>query len=325
MYKAGKTPERISLMDKNEPLFVGIDVAKEQLDVAFSSGRKPERVRNEPKMLKRLAEDLVELQPALVLMEATGGLERPLAYALEAAGLPYRIANPRLVRDFARATGRLAKTDRIDAKVLGEFARRLEPEPRPLPNPDRLTLRDLVVRRQQLIDMRTQDENRRGTAPKVVGKQIDGVIRYLDKEIKKIEQQIDDFLDQHPQLRAEIEVLESVKGVGPVTSHTLCGLVGELGFADRKQIAALIGVAPFNCDSGHFRGKRSCWGGRAGVRKVLYMAALVASYRNPVLADFYQRLRRQGKPFKVAIAATMRKLLVILNAKMRDHYAAQAA
>jgi transposase len=312
-------------MDKNVPLFVGVDVAKDQLDVAFSSEHKPRRVRNEPKALKQLITDLVALQPALVLLEATGGLERSLVYALEAAALPYRVANPRLVRDFARATGRLAKTDRIDAEVLVDFARKLEPEPRPLPNPDRLQLRDLVVRRQQLLDMKVQEENRLGTAPKSVAKQIGGVIRFLEKEIAKIEQLIEDFLDQHPQLKAETQVLESVKGVGPVTSSTLCGLVPELGYADRKQIAALIGLAPFNCDSGHFRGKRSCWGGRASVRHILYMAALVATRRNPTLRSFYQRLRLAGKPFKVAIAATMRKLLVILNAKMRDFYAAQAA
>jgi transposase len=312
-------------MDKNEPLFVGIDVAKEQLDVAFSSERKPQRVRNEPKALTRLVEDLVALQPVLVLLEATGGLEQPLVYALEAAALPYRVANPRLVRDFARATGKLAKTDRIDAEVLVDFARKLDPEPRPLPDPDRLRLRELVVRRQQLLDMKVQEQNRLGTAPKAVAKQIGGVIRFLEKEIRRIEQQIDDFLDQHPQLRAETQVLESVKGVGPVTSHTLCGLVGELGYADRKQIAALVGVAPFNCDSGHFRGKRSCWGGRAAARHVLYMAALVATRRNPSLSRFYQRLRLAGKPFKVAITATMRKLLVILNAKLRDFYAAQPA
>lgn len=310
-------------MDQPEPLFVGIDVAKAQLDVAFSSTHKPRRVGNEPKALKRLVEELVALQPALVLLEASGGLERPLVYALEAAALPYRVINPRLVRHLAHATGRRAKTDRIDAEALVDFARKLKPEPRPLPDPDRRQLRELVVRRQQLLDMKFQEQNRRETAPPLVVPQLDRVIDFLDKELAALEQQIDDFLDQHPLLKAQTQLLEGVKGVGPVTSRTLCGLVSELGYADRKQIAALVGVAPFNCDSGQFRGKRSCWGGRASVRHVLYMAALVATQHNPPLRSFYHRLRQAGKPFKVAITAVMRKLLILLNAHMRDFYATQ--
>jgi transposase len=310
-------------MEKQTPLFVGIDVAKDQLDIAFSDGRKPQRLRNDETHLKTFCRGLIAEAPQLVLLEATGGLERPLVYALEAAGLPCRVVNPRLVRDFARATGTLAKTDQIDAKVLVDYAQKLAPEARPMADPDRLLLRDMVVRRQQLLEMKIQEENRRSTAPKALAKQIDGVIRFLEKEIKTIERQMDDFIDHHPQLLAEREVLKSVKGVGPVTCRTCCGLIPELGRVNHKEIAALIGVAPFNCDSGHFRGKRSCWGGRADVRHVLYMATVVAVRFNPMLRTFYQRLRQAGKPFKVAIIAAMRKLLVLLNARMRDFYAAQ--
>lgn len=312
-------------METNGLLFVGIDVAKDQLDVAFSTGTKPQRVRNDSRHLIRLMEELLSLTPALVLLEATGGLERPLVYALEAAGLPYRVANPRLVRDFARATGKLAKTDQIDAQVLVEYAQKLRPEARTLADPDRRVLRELVLRRQQLLDMKAQEENRLRTAPKPVAVSIRAMIRVLEKEIAKLERQMDDFIDQHPMLIAETELLESVKGVGPILSRTLCGLVPELGRVNHKAIAALIGVAPFNCDSGHYRGKRSCWGGRADVRRILYMATVIAVRYNPKFKAFYERLRLAGKPFKLAILATMRKLLILLNAMMRDFYAAQAA
>ncbi|MBU0692938.1 IS110 family transposase [bacterium] len=312
-------------MEKSPLLFVGIDVAKDQLDVAFSTGTKPHRVRNDSKYLKRFIEELLSLTPALILLEATGGLERPLVYALEAADLPYRVANPRLVRDFARATGKLAKTDQIDAQVLVEYAQKIRPEARKLADPERQVLRELVLRRRQLLDMKAQEENHLRTAPKPVAASIRAMIRVLEKEIAKLEQQMDNFIDQHPMLIAETELLESVKGVGPVLSRTMCGLLPELGRANLKQIAAIAGVAPFNCDSGHYRGKRSCWGGRADVRRTLYMATVVAVRFNPKLKAFYERLRLAGKPFKTAIVACMRKLLVLLNAMMRDFYAAQAA
>lgn len=312
-------------MEKSSLLFIGIDVAKDQLDIAFSNGTKPQRVRNDSRHLKRLMEDLLSLSPAFVLLEATGGLERPLVYALEAADLPYRVANPRLIRDFARATGKLAKTDQIDARVLVEYARKIRPEARKLADPERQVLRELVLRRRQLLDMKAQEENRLRTAPKPVAASIRAMIRMLEKEIDKLERQTDHFIDQHPMLIAETELLESVKGVGPVLSRTMCGLLPELGRANHKQIAAIAGVAPFNCDSGHFRGKRSCWGGRADVRRILYMATVIAVRFNPKLKAFYEKLRLAGKPFKTAIVACMRKLLVLLNAMMRDFYAAQAA
>lgn len=312
-------------MEASTLLFIGIDVAKAQIDVAFSDGRAPRKIRNDPKPLKRFVTELVAEAPALILLEATGGLERQLVYTLEESGLPYRVANPRLVRDFARATGRLAKTDQIDARVLVEYAQKLKPEARTLADPERLVLRELVLRRQQLLDMKTQEENRLRTAPKPVVKSVRAVIEMLTKEIKKLERERDDFIDRHPMLVAETELLESVKGVGPVLSRTLCGLVPELGRVNHKQIAALIGVAPFNCDSGHFRGKRSCWGGRAEVRRILYMAAGVAVRYNPVFQTFYDRLRKAGKPFKLAITAVMRKLIIVLNAMMRDFYAVQTA
>jgi len=305
-------------------LFIGIDVAKEHLDLAYSHGPTPQTVPSDNAHLRALIATLRPMAPALVLLEATGGLERELVYALEAAGLPYRVANPRLVRAFARARGILAKTDRIDAQVLCLYAQQLRPEARALAAPERLALRDFVQRRQQLLDMKAQEENRRRRAPKPLAKQIDGVIRFLDKELRKLQQQMDDFLDQHPGLIEEAELLESVKGVGPVLSRTLLALLPELGRLSHKQIAALVGLAPFACDSGHFRGPRCCWGGRAEVRQVLYMAAVVAARYNPKLTLFYQRLRAAGNPFKVAIVAVMRKLLITLNAMLRDFYAAQA-
>jgi len=311
-------------MEKSPLLFVGIDVAKDQLDIAFSNGTKPQRLRNDSRHLKRLMEELCSLSPALVLLEATGGLERPLVYALEAADLPYRVANPRLIRDFARATGKLAKTDQIDAQVLAEYAQKIRPEARTLADPERRVLRELVLRRQQLLEMKTQEENRLRTAPKPVAVSVRAMIRVLEKEIDKLERQTDHFIDQHPMLIAETELLESVKGVGPVLSRTMCGLLPELGRANHKQIAAIAGVAPFNCDSGHYRGKRSCWGGRADLRRILYMATTIAVRYNPKFKAFYEKLRLAGKPFKTAIVACMRKLLVLLNAMMRDFYAAQA-
>jgi transposase len=312
-------------MEPNTPLYVGVDVAQDQLDIAFSNGAKPQRVPNAAAHLKRWVKTLAPQAPALVLLEATGGLERPLVAALEAAAIPCCVINPRLVRDFARATGRLAKTDRIDAQVLVEYAQKLQPEVRPPADPARLVLRELLLRRQQLLEMKVQEETRLRTAPKPVIPSLRALLRVLEKEIAKLERQMDDFLKQHPPLRAETDLLESVKGVGPVLSRTLCGLVPELGSVDQKEIAALNGVAPFNCDSGHFRGKRVCWGGRSAVRSVLYMAALAAIRYNPRFQTFYQRLRAAGKPFKVAIVAVMRKLLITLNAMMRDFYAAQAA
>jgi transposase len=319
------TGKDLTHMETNGLLFIGIDVAKDQLDIAFSNGTKPQRVRNDSKHLKRLMEDLLSLSPALVLLEATGGLERPLVYALEAADLPYRVANPRLIRDFARATGKLAKTDQIDARVLTEYAQKIRPEARKLADPERLVLRELVLRRRQLLDMKAQEENRLRTAPKPVAVSVRAMIRVLEREIAKLERQMNSFIDQHPMLIAETELLESVKGVGPVLSRTMCGLLPELGRANHKQIAAIAGVAPFNCDSGHYRGKRFCWGGRADVRRVLYMATVIAVRYNPKLKAFYEKLRLAGKPFKTAIVACMRKLLVLLNAMMRDFYAAQTA
>lgn len=310
-------------MNPTAQRFVGIDVAQDQLDIADSAGCASQRVPNRDRDLKKLVQRFQQDPPTLILLEATGGLERALVYALEAADLPYRVANPRLVRDFARATGRLAKTDQIDARVLVEYAEKLRPEARTLADPDRLVLKELVLRRQQLLDMKRQEENRLRRAAKAITPSIRTIVRTLEKEIAKLERQMNDFLDHHPQLIAETELLESVKGVGPVLSRTLCGWVPELGRVSPKQAAALLGVAPYNCDSGHFRGQRSCWGGRELPRHVLYMATSIAVRHDPRLKAFYQRLRRAGKSYKCAITACMRKLIVILNAMMRDFYATQ--
>ncbi len=317
-YKAGNTPERTYTVEQQNELFVGIDVAQDTLDIACSDKRPVAHVRYDQAHVNKLIDQWQTARPTLVLLEATGGLERMMVYALEAAGIPYRVANPRLVRDFARATGHLAKTDRLDAQVLASYAEKLRPEARAIADPARQELRELMLRRRQLLDLKQQEENRLSLASKSVVKSIRVVLKTLEKEIAKIEQQTDDFISGQPMLVAETELLESVKGVGPVLARSLCGLVPELGRLNRKQIAALIGVAPFNRDSGTMQGKRTCWGGRADVRRVLYMATLIAVRHNPKLKEFYQRLRQAGKPFKLALNAAMRKLLITLNAMVRN-------
>jgi transposase len=301
-----------------QELFVGVDVAKAQLDIAVRPTAEAWRTPNQEPEVTALVERLRTLAPTLVVLEATGGLEWPLVAALAAAGLPVVIVNPRQVRDFARATGKLAKTDRLDATVLAHFAEAVRPEPRPLPDDTGRTLAALVARRRQLIEMLTAERNRRHTAPPAVRTEVDEHIAWLEQRVKRLDGDLERAVRQSPVWRAKDNLLQSVKGVGPVLSTTLLVELPELGTLDRKQIAALVGVAPFARDSGTLRGKRTCWGGRASVRAVLYMSALVATRFNPVLCTLYKRLLAAGKLKKVALVACMRKLLVILNALLRD-------
>lgn len=298
--------------------YVGIDVAKEQLQVALRPGGETWTVTNDRPGLRELVKRLVARKPALVVLEATAGMEMPAAAALAGAGLPVVAVNPRHAREFARATGRLAKTDVIDAHVLARFAEAVKPSPRPLPDAATQELNALVTRRHQLVEMLTAEKNRLAQpAAKAVRAGIQEHIRWLERRLANIDRDLADTIHETPIWREKDELLQSAQGVGPVLSTTLLAGLPELGTLGRKQIAALVGVAPLNRDSGRYRGKRRVWGGRARVRETLYMSTLVATRFNPVIRDFYQRLLGAGKPKKVALTACMRKLLTILNAMAR--------
>ena len=304
------------------PVFIGIDVSKARLDIFVRPLASRESVGNEEAGIKTLVERARELKPALIVLEATGGVERAVIRALASAELPVVVVNPRQVRDFAKATGQLAKTDTIDAEVLARFAEAVRPALRPLPDEMSLELRALIARRRQITEMIVAESNRLSAASKSVSKRIDAHIRWLEAELERADKDLDQSISQSPIWRENEDLLRSVPGIGPVISRTLLAELPELGKLNRKQIAALIGVAPLNRDSGTLRGRRTIWGGRATVRAVLYMAALVASRRNAVIRTFYRRLRNAGKPPKVALVACMRKLLTILNAmiKHRTHW-----
>lgn len=305
-------------------MFVGIDISKEQLDVAVSPRQTYETVPNDETGIATLVERLEHLHPQVIALEATGGLERPLVRALVAAGLPVVVANPRQVRDFAKATGRLAKTDRLDAHILARFAEAVQPAVRRLPDDDLQAVRALLARRRQLLEMRTAERNRLDRAAPTVGARIETHLQWLTRELKSLEGDLDEMIRRSPRWQEQERVLQSVPGIGPIMSRTLVADLPELGTLNRRQIAALVGVAPLNRDSGVWRGRRGIWGGRASVRAVLFMATLVATRRNAVIRTFYERLVAAGKAKKVAIVACMRKLLTILNAMMRDHTPWQA-
>jgi transposase len=311
-------------MDRDMPatmVYVGIDVAKEHLDVAFGSAAAPERIAYTSEALKTLLERLQALPAVQVIIEATGGLEARLLAELWAVKIAVARINPQRVREFAKASGRLAKTDRLDARLLAQFGAALQPAATPLPSADAQTLAALVSRRRQLVDMRTMEHNRRLSAPQTLHGRIDKHLAWLDEEIATLEQEISDFIRQTPGWAEKDAVLQSVPGVGQITAHTLLAAMPELGTIDRKKIAALVGVAPFNHDSGRLRGKRFIQGGRPEVRSVLYMAALSATRFNPTIRTFYEHLLAAGKDKKLAIVACMRKLLTILNAMLRDNSA----
>ena len=299
------------------PIFVGIDVSKARLDVAIRPTGERESVANDKAGIKDLVKRLAKIQPVLIVLEATGGLERPVTHALAGAELPVVVVNPRQVRDFAKATGQLAKTDSIDADVLARFAEAVRPALRPLPDAVTLELRALTARRRQIIEMIGAERNRLATASKAVRKRIDAHLGWLEQELERADKDLDRSIQHSPIWKENEDLLLSVPGIGPVTSPTLLAELPELGELDRKQISALAGLAPFNRDSGSLKGRRSIWGGRAPVRSALYMATLVATRRNSVIRDFYKRLRAKGKVFKVALVACMRKLLTILNSMIK--------
>ena len=300
----------------DDSLNVGIDVAKATLDVAIRPGGQQWQIPNKDDGIHDLVGRLVGLHPSLVVLEATGGLETPLAGALATAGLPVVVVNPRQVRDFAKATGKLAKTDAIDAHVLAHFAEAVRPTPRPLPDAQTQAISALMARRRQMVTMLVMEGNRLQTASVPIRGRVQAHIDWLHQELEGLDQDLGDTLKQSSLWREQDQLLQSVPGVGPVVSLTLLAQLPELGTLSRRQIAALVGVAPLNRDSGTLRGKRTIWGGRANVRSALYMSASVAVRWNPVLRTFYQRLLDAGKPKKVALIACMRKLLTFLNAML---------
>lgn len=303
---------------ENAKVYVGIDVAKANMDVAVHQSKKQWSFTNDDRGIGQAVSLLQELAPELVVLEATGGIEMSLVAALVAAGLPVVVANPRQIRDFAKATGKLAKTDTIDARVIAHFAAAVKPTPRPLPDDQAQEFSDVLARRRQVVEMITAERNRLNSARnKAVRKHIKDHIAWLERELVDTDNDLRRSVRESPVWREKDNLLRSVPGVGPVLSATLLADLPELGTLDRRQIAALVGVAPFNCDSGNLRGKRAVWGGRAKVRAVLYMATLVATRYNHVIRAFYQRLCAAGKDKKVALTACMRKLLTILNAMIK--------
>lgn len=311
MKKKEKTMEK-------ERVYVGIDVSKTSIDVAVHQSQKQWSSTNNDRGISRAVSCLQELPLALVVLEATGGIELPLVAAIAAVGLPLVVANPRQIRDFAKATGKLAKTDAIDARVIAHFAAAVKPIPHPLPDDQAQAFSDVLARRRQVVEMITAESNRLSSARnKAVRKHIKDHIAWLERELVDTDNTLRRSIHESPIWREKDNLLRSVPGVGPVLSATLLADLPELGTLNRRQIAALVGVAPFNCDSGNLRGKRAVWGGRAKVRAVLYMSTLAATRYNAIIRAFYQRLCTAGKDKKVALTACMRKLLTILNAILK--------
>lgn len=298
-------------------LYVGIDVSKTQLDIAFRPSQPRLSVIHDEQGIVLLVERLRALEPVTIVLEATGGLELPLATALAAAALAVTVVNPRQVRDFAKGTGQLAKTDRLDAEVLARFAEAIRPPVRPLPDEATQRLSALVTRRRQLVEMLTAEKNRLGSAVPRIRPEIQAHISWLEQRLKGLDDDLAMEVRSSPVWRAQDDLLQSMPGVGRVLATTLLAELPELGRLNRREIAALVGVAPLNHDSGAWRGARRVWGGRAQIRASLYMGTLAATRHNPFIKTFYRRLRAAGKAPKVALVACMRKLLTILNAMMK--------
>lgn len=300
--------------------FVGIDVSKSTLDVCIEPAVQTLHVDYDEAGIKQIVVRLKEINPALIVMEATGGLEIRIATELAAKGLPVAVINPRQARDFAKATGHLAKTDKVDAAMLAAFAKAIRPQARPLKDADTRALNDMVSRRRQLIDMRVQETLRLGTAAtKPLEKSLNKHIAWLDKQIAEIDADLTSQLRKSDVWRTKDDLLRGIPGVGPVTTLTMLARCPELGQLNRREIAALIGVAPLAKDSGKHRGKRFIWGGRADIRAVLYMATVSAIQHNDAIKVFAERLKKAGKPPKVVIVACMRKLLTMMNAILKNN------
>ena len=300
------------------PLFVGIDVAKATLDIAVRPTAETWSAPNDATGIDALVTRLGAVAPTLIVLEATGGYQGPLVAALAAADLPVVVVNPRHIRAFAQAVGILAKTDRIDARVIAHFAEAVKPAPRPLPDAQTQELRALLVRRRQLVEMVTAERARLDTAPPSIQEAIQAHLAWLTDQITGLDAALTHASQAHPEWQVKDDVLQSIPGVGPVLARTMLAQVPELGTLGPKPLAALIGVAPFNRDSGTLRGRRTVYGGRAEVRAVWYMSALVATRHTPVITAFSERLCAAGKAKKVALTACMHKLLTLMNAMVRD-------
>jgi transposase len=300
--------------NENTPKFIGIDVSKANLDVAVRPTGESWQFSNAPEGISQLVEKIKPYAPVLIVIESTGGYEAACAIALSLVGLPVAVINPRQARDFAKSLGRLAKTDRIDANTLAWFGEAIRPEPRKLGDEQTIQLQALMARRRQLIEMLVSEKNRMSLSHKSVRAGLEKHIEWLQGELDQLDKDLHDQIQESPDRQKEDENLRSVPGVGTVTSFTLVTELPELGQLDRKKIAALVGVAPFNNDSGNMFGRRAIWGGRAAVRSALYMATLSATRCNSVIRAHYLHLKEEGKPSKVALVACMRKLLTILNA-----------
>ena len=305
-------------MMREQEQWVGIDVAKVWLDVASTEGAPVRRFANDGDGIAALVTELTTQAPQLIVLEATGGHQTAVTAALAAAGLPVAVVNPRQVRDFARATGRLAKSDTLDAGILARFAQRIQPPVRPLPDATSQELAALLTRRRQLLEMRTAETNRRPTLAPRLRPQVDEHVVWLSQQIVALDRELDQTLRASPVWHEKETLWRSMPGIGPVVARTLLAELPELGSLERGQVAALAGVAPLNRDSGQRTGARRIWGGRAPVRAALYMAVISAIRYNPTISSFYTRLRGAGKPVKVALVACMRKLLTIANAIVRD-------
>lgn len=299
-------------------LFVGIDVAKRQLDIAVRPTNTHWSVAYDAASLATLVARLDALHPTLIVLEATGGVERALTDALHAAGLPLAVINPRQIRDFARATGQLAKTDRLDAHVLAHFAAAIRPDPQPVPDPATRALAAILTRRRQVVAMLTAERGRLAMSPRHVHISLDAHIAWLEAEIATLDAALREAIAASPSWQEHLALLQSVPGVGPVLALTLLAELPQLGQVSSRHLARLVGVAPLNADSGGWRGKRTIWGGRGQVRAVLYMAALAATRHNAVIKEYYARLCAAGKAKKVALVACMHKLLTILNAMVKQ-------
>lgn len=306
-------------MEQPQEIFIGIDISKAHLDVHSLPSGEAWQADNTSTGITGLIEKLLLWNINLIVMEATGGLETPLACALMEAGLPVAVVNPRQVRDFAKAIGQLAKTDKVDARLLALFGQRIRPEVRPLKDAEQQLFSQLLARRRQLIDMRVAEQNRWFMAQSRVRENIEKHLEWLNQYIDDVDKELGQFVQTSPVWKAKEDLLKSFKGVGRIASFTLLASLPELGTLNRKEIAALVGLAPFNRDSGMMRGRRAIWGGRVEVRNLLYMVALVASRSNATIKKFYEKLIQAGKPKKVALTACMRKILTILNAIVRDN------
>lgn len=300
--------------------YVGIDVSKLTLDVCVLPEKQSFTVDNHYTGLDQIIKRLKHVEACLIVLEATGGYEIPVAASLYDAGFDVAVVNPRQVRDFARSVGELAKTDSIDAQIIARFAQATNPQPKPVPSTEQLMLKELITRRRQLINMRTADKNRLDAVhSREVRKDLSDHIRWLDKRIERIDRDLSEVIRNSPIWREKDNLLQSVPGVGDTLSRTLLAALPELGRANRREIAKLVGVAPLNRDSGQMRGRRTIWGGRHSVRSALYMATLSATRYNPVIASMYQRMLDRGKDKKLALTACMRKLLTILNVILKTY------